>query len=477
MFLRQIFDSSLAQNAYLVGCQKTGEAVLFDPERDIDRYLRLAEDNDLRITAVAETHIHADFLSGAGELLETSDGVTAYLSDEGDADWKYEWARGHSDVRLLKDGDAFRVGNILITAVHTPGHTPEHMAFLIEDQGGGANQPMAMISGDFVFVGDVGRPDLLETAAGQAGAQEPSARRLFKSITAFADLPDFLQVLPAHGAGSSCGKALGAVPTSTVGYEKRFNSALLTALNDGEEAFVTSILSGQPEPPLYFARMKRDNKLGPAVLKRLPSPVKLQLSEIPTLLGVADNVFLDTRLNRNRFFESHLRGSLYTPLGGKFNTVAGSFVTEEQTIYLLLEREGDLDEAVRQLVRIGLDRIDGYALLDEVLESPACRDCVVSTESASTADLAALQRERPDAVILDVRTAAEHSDRLSPGSLNIAYTRLLDRIGEVPSGPTYLVHCGTGLRAAFAVSLLERLGRETVYLDEPVEALLEPPQA
>jgi hydroxyacylglutathione hydrolase len=266
------------------------------------------------------------------------------------------------------------------------------------------------------------------------------------------------------------------VPSSTVGYEKRFNSALLTALNDGEEAFVTSILTGQPEPPLYFARMKRDNKLGPAVLHGLPRPGKLQFSEIPTLLGATDNVFLDARLNRKAFFKSHLRGSLYVPLGGKFNTVAGSFVTEEQTIYLLLERESDLDEAVRQLVRVGLDRIGGYALLEEVLQNPLCRDCVVSTESASTADLAAQKQEHPDAVVLDVRTNAEHSDGLSPGSVNIAYTRLLDRIGEVPPGPTYLVHCGSGLRAAFAVSLLERLGRDVIYLDGPVEALLDPPQ-
>ncbi len=473
MFLRQIFDSSLAQNAYLIGCQKTGEAVLFDPERDIDRYLKLAQENDLRITAVAETHIHADFLSGARELLETSGGVTAYLSDEGDADWKYEWAKGRDDVRLLKNGDIFQVGNIRITALHTPGHTPEHLAFLIEDQGGGANEPMAMISGDFVFVGDVGRPDLLETAAGQAGAREPSARRLYKSITSFASLPDFVQVLPAHGAGSSCGKALGAVPSSTVGYEKRFNSALLTALNDGEEAFVASILSGQPEPPLYFARMKRDNKLGPAILHGLPEPEKIEASEIPALLGGADNVFLDTRLKRQAFFQKHLRGSLYVPLGGKFNTVAGSFVAESEMIYLLLETEAGLDEAVRQLVRVGLDRIVGYALLDEVLENDLCRECMVSTRSATTADLAALREELPDAVLLDVRTEAEHADGLSPGSVNVAYTRLLERLEEVPPGPTYLVHCGSGLRASFAAALLERSGRDVIFLDGPVEKLQE----
>lgn len=471
MFLRQIFDPSLAQYAYLVGCQKTGEAIVFDPERDIDRYLELADENGLRIAAVAETHIHADFLSGALEILERLPGVTAYLSDEGDADWKYEWAKERDDVRLLKDGDTFRIGRILVTAVHTPGHTPEHLSFLVEDQGGGADQPMAGITGDFVFVGDVGRPDLLETAAGQVGAQEPSAHVLFQSVKAFAQWPDYLQVLPAHGAGSACGKALGSVPWSTVGYEKRFNPALLTAFNEGEEAFVDWILHGQPEPPLYFARMKRDNKMGPALLGELPGPGKCPSSRIPALLAVGSNVFVDTRSARHAFFARHLRGSLYAPLKGGFNTVVGSFVSESESIYLLLERESDLEEAVRQLVRIGLDRIEGYALLNEVLEDAHCRDCVAETRSVTTADLAALVQKDPSAVVLDVRTAAEHAESHVPGSVNIAYTRLRDRMHEIPPGPTYLVHCGSGLRAAYATALLIRHGRDAIHLDGSADVL------
>ena len=246
MFLRQITDSALAQNAYLIGCQRTGEAVLIDPERDLDRYFKVAADNDLRITAVADTHIHADYLSGARELMERH-GVTGYLSEEGGPDWQFEWAKGHSNARFLKHRDVFRVGNIEFKALLTPGHTPEHMSFLVTDTGGGADEPMALLTGDFIFVGDVGRPDLLESAAGQAGVMERSARTLYASLRATADLPAHLQILPAHGAGSACGKALGAIPNSVLGYERKFNPAFREALTAGEDKFVSDILHGQPE--------------------------------------------------------------------------------------------------------------------------------------------------------------------------------------------------------------------------------------
>ena len=223
MFFRQVFDDTLAQYAYLIGCQRTGDAIVFDPQRDIDRYLDLAASEELRIVAVAETHIHADFLSGTREFAECF-GTRLYLSDEGGPDWRYEWAHGGSyDHVPLRDGARFAIGEIEFQALHTPGHTPEHMSFLVTDRGAGADEPMGLLSGDFVFVGDLGRPDLLETAARVSGAMTPAARRLYGSVRSFLDLPDYLQVWPAHGAGSSCGKALGAVPETTVGYERRFS--------------------------------------------------------------------------------------------------------------------------------------------------------------------------------------------------------------------------------------------------------------
>ncbi|HEX9660555.1 MAG TPA: MBL fold metallo-hydrolase, partial [Rhodothermales bacterium] len=365
MLFRQIFDPKLAQYAYLIGCQQTGEAILFDPERDIDRYVDLAEEEALRIVAVAETHIHADFLSGARELAERFR-VRVYLSDEGDEAWKYEWikeerkAGGRYDYVLLRDGDEFTVGNIRFTVLHTPGHTPEHLAYLVTDKGGGADEPMGIISGDFVFVGDLGRPDLLEQAAGLHGVQEPSARQLFRSLPRFTELGDYIQVWPAHGAGSTCGKSLGAVPQSTVGYEKRFNASLDAARN-GEEAFVGAILAGQPEPQMYFARMKRDNKLGAPVLGNLPSPRELSGSELIEAVRGGDSLIVDTRLDRPSFFARHVTGSLYAPFNKAFNTVIGSLVVDEGKPLILIIEAGDVDAAVRDLVRIGYDNVVAFA--------------------------------------------------------------------------------------------------------------------
>ena len=365
MLFRQIFDPKLAQYAYLIGCQQTKEALIIDPERDIDQYVELAEKEGLTIVAIAETHIHADFLSGGREFAERF-GVTLYLSDEGDENWKYEWVKQKKqdgtdyDYVLLKDGDSFTLGGIEIKAVHTPGHTPEHMSYLVYDRGAGATTPIGIATGDFVFVGDLGRPDLLEQAAGMHGVQEPSARQLFGSLPRFTDLQDYLQVWPAHGAGSTCGKALGAVPTTTVGYEKLYNASL-GAASGGEDAFVHAILSGQPEPQMYFARMKRDNKLGAPVLGALPQPRKLTASELKVMAEREDVLIVDTRLDRSSFMLKHIPGSLYAPINKTFNTVVGSLLVDETTPLVLIAEGDQVEEAVRDLVRIGYDNPIAYA--------------------------------------------------------------------------------------------------------------------
>ncbi len=294
MLLRQIFDPHLAQYAYLIGCQRTGEAIVIDPERDVERYRQIAEENDLQLVAVAETHIHADFVSGARALVETH-GAHGYLSAGGGPDWQSEWARGLANVTLLHDGDQFRVGNIRFDVLHTPGHTPEHICFLVTDEGGGANEPMALLSGDFLFVGDAGRPDLLETAAGIVGTRDEGAQQLHKSLQRLAKIPEHLQVLPAHGAGSACGKALGSVPTSTIGYERRYNPTLRLALDGSLADFTASILAGQPEPPLYFAEMKRVNRAGPALIAGPTQPRECSIEETAAGAERGKIVVVDTR--------------------------------------------------------------------------------------------------------------------------------------------------------------------------------------
>ncbi len=456
MLFRQISDPKLAQYAYLIGCQRTQEALLVDPERDIDRYLRLAEEEGLRITAVTETHIHADFLSGSRELAEHT-GAKLYLSDEGDADWKYGWVPdGDLDVTLLHHGDSFHVGNIEIKTLHTPGHTPEHLSFLVIDHGSGMNEPMGLISGDFVFVGDLGRPDLLESAAGVQGAMAPSAKQLYKSVQSFLELPDFLQIWPAHGAGSACGKALGAVPTSTVGYERMANSAIAAA-SKGEDYFVKAILEGQPEPPLYFARMKKLNKEGVPLLGELPMPWPLSLEEILELARDPNSVVVDTRLDRTAFMRGHVPSSLYSPLDKSFPTITGSYIQPDERIYLIVE-EDQIDDAVRNLVRIGLDKIEGFI-------SPRALEGAEGLESTPVIDFEDIEAH-PEAVVLDVRRAAEHAQGQIPAALNIAHTRLLDRLHELPKDADLLIHCVSGARAAAAAALLKRHGYKVTHIDD-----------
>ncbi len=462
MFMRMIYDEKLAQAAYLIGCQQTGEAVVIDPERDVDRYIDLAAENGLRIVATAETHIHADFVSGSRELAERV-GAKVYVSDEGDADWKYGWldkkiGGGTYEHQLLRDGDSFRIGKIELRAMHTPGHTPEHIVFLITDHGGGADAPIGMASGDFVFVGDLGRPDLLETAAGQVGQMEPSAQRLFRTVQKLGEVPDFVQVWPAHGAGSACGKALGAVPMSTIGYEKRFNPAILAA--GSEREFVDYILSGQPEPPLYFANMKRDNKVGPPVLGAVPTPDRITAAELAAL-DATRVAIVDTR-SWDAFRAGHIRGSLSFPLTRSFNTDAGSMVRDDEEIYLVVE-PARLDEAVRDLIRVGLDQIRGWCPPAEVEALGGTSDAI-RTVTEVTVDDAVRMAESGEVRVLDVRRATEFAAGHIPGAANIAHTRLAARMSEVPRDQRLLVNCRSGARSARAVAFLQRAGLEAINL-------------
>jgi hydroxyacylglutathione hydrolase len=457
MLFRLIYDDSLAQAAYLIGCQRTGEALLIDPERDIDRYLAIAHREKVRITAVTETHIHADFLSGVREVAEAT-GAKVYLSDCGPADWKYQWldqkaGGGRYNAQLLKDGDAFAIGNIQVRVIHTPGHTPEHICFEITDRGGGATEPMGIATGDFVFVGDVGRPDLLESAAGMKGAADSAAKQLFSSVRAFGKLPDYLQLWPGHGAGSACGKALGAVPQSTVGYEKRFNPAIRAAGTEAE--FLGYVLEGQPEPPLYFARMKRLNKSGPPVLGKLPKPAELSADQLRAIDARATAI-LDTR-PWSAFRAGHIRGTLHCPLNANFAAVAGSYVKEGEPIVLIAE-PASVEHAVRCLVRIGLDTIAGFATPASVAGMPLI--------PAPEIDVKTL-KERIDAggaAVLDVRRASEFAEGHIDGARNIAHTRLMARLEEVPKGKPILVHCQGGTRSAFATAMLERAGYDATNI-------------
>ncbi|MEN9847241.1 MAG: hypothetical protein RIS36_2388 [Pseudomonadota bacterium] len=461
MLLRQIFDPYLAQYAYLIGCQKTGEALVIDPERDIEQYIKLAADNNLRITAVAETHIHADFVSGGQEFAKDRS-VHLYLSAEGGPDWTYSWPGGRPNTHFVKDGHIFMVGNIRVEVVHTPGHTPEHISFLITDLGGGANEPIALATGDLLFVGDVGRPDLLESAAGMKNVMEPSARTLRESLAnRLAPYSDFLQILPAHGAGSACGKSLGAVPTTTLGYERRFNSPLKLAIQDGE-AFVKDILQGQPDPPLYFATMKRVNRDGITVTGKVPQPPHLTPDGFKKLASDFTVMILDTRENREEYDQGHFARSITAPLRTPFfSNAAGSFLDSHDKIALVVEDVEDAELATTQLYRIGLDNVVGWITSGEARTAGMLSERTARTTFASFDP----QEARRVGEIIDVRTTAEHQQGHIEGSHSRPYTRIKEHLATLPRNRPLFVHCASGKRASLAASFLRAHGCNAVRVD------------
>jgi len=359
MLLKYFYDQKLAHASYLVGCQKTKEAVIVDPGRDIEQYIEMADREGVEIMAVAGTHIHADHVSGARELADRV-GATLYVSDEGPTEWKYLFLDGYQH-QLVHDGDHFMIGNIKFDVLHTPGHTPESISFVLTDQGGGANQPMGIFTGDIVLVGSIGRPDLLEEAAGLMGTAEPRARDLFKSAERFKSMPDYLQVWPAHGAGSACGKGLGAIPSSTVGDEKLFNPSL--QFND-EEQFVKYILADQPEAPEYFAVMKRVNKEGPRVLGKGHHHSMLDVAKLPAAVESGNVVDLTPS---PEFAVGHVAGSINIPVG-MLAAWAGWLVDYDRPTYLICKPQ-QLEAAARILHKIGVEQIAGGFNVDEVRES------------------------------------------------------------------------------------------------------------
>ncbi|MGQ0561172.1 MAG: MBL fold metallo-hydrolase, partial [Gemmatimonadota bacterium] len=416
MLLRTIYDDKLAQAAYLVACQASGEAIVIDPNRDIEQYVRLARKEGLRIAHVTETHIHADFASGTRELARDT-GATMYLSGEGGADWSYGFAAADGAV-TLHDGDVFQVGRLRFQVMHTPGHTPEHISLLVTDTAV-TEQAMGVFTGDFVFVGDVGRPDLLEKAADVAGAMRAGARSLFRSIQTFKQLPDYLQVWPGHGAGSACGKALGAVPQSTVGYETRFSPAF--SFTD-EDAFAEFVLAGQPDPPRYFAHMKRINREGPPMLGELRVPVRLPDEQIDTLLASGATV-IDTR-SAPAFGRAHVAGTINIPYNRAFTNWAGSLIPYDRPFALIVDERtaSALHDIARDLALIALDDVAGY-FEESVVDRHAHQQTL---EPLTTNDVEQLLASG-GAYVVDVRTRAEWEAGHIPGVPNLPLQQLADR--------------------------------------------------
>lgn len=482
MIVKRFYDSQLAQASYLIGCGRTGSAVVIDPNRNIAQYIDAAASEGVAITHVTETHIHADFVSGSRELAANT-GATLYLSDEGDADWKYAFA-AESNATLLHDGDTFSVGNVVFTVLHTPGHTPEHISFLVTDTAA-ATDPIAIVSGDFVFVGDVGRPDLLEKAAKIEGTMDGAARLLFASLQRLSTLPDWLQIWPGHGAGSACGKGLSAVPQSTLGYERRFNWAFSIT---NEDDFVAAVLEGQPEPPTYFAEMKRINKFGPPNRVTTAPPVCTVNDLQWALRDPASAMVIDVRLSGD-YVRGHIPGTINIPSNKSLVTWAGWLVPYDRDLYLIVPHvdTDSIAEIVNSLALIGLDRITGVVDSGVVAEweqlvGPLEQSAEQTAAETATALAAGLVN------VIDVRAHTEWESGHIPGVPNIPVGHLLANARALPRDKPLVLQCQGGGRSAIAASLLqahgfsnvvnmtggigawEREGLPTVTGDEAVEA-------
>ena len=452
MFFQHVYDKSLAQASYFIGCQKAGVAAVIDPKRDVDTYLEIAKQNNMTITHIMETHIHADFLSGARELAALTGGKL-YLSDEGGEGWEYEF-----DHIGLKDGDTFMVGNLKMEVMHTPGHTPESISFLLTDTPA-SPEPVMFFTGDFVFVGDIGRPDLLEKAAGMTGTMNAGAEQMFKSIDRFSKLPDHIQVWPGHGAGSACGKALGAVPSSTVGYEKIRNWAFRFA-ND-EKGFTNFLLEDQPEPPKYFAMMKKLNKVDRPLLTSVPTLKELSNDAVLEAMGKGIKL-IDTR-NKADFAAGHIPGSINIQGNNSFATWAGWFLSYDEP-FMLLADESTHDDLVRKLMRIGLDNIMGFV--------PSTTGFVAAggeLNKTNIIDIDTLKSKLNDAnvQVVDLRGATEYKSGHIAGADHVFLGTLPKNLDRVSKEKEVIVLCQGGDRATIGYSLLENAGYTNILNYSP----------
>ncbi|GGB09157.1 MBL fold metallo-hydrolase [Macrococcus hajekii] len=422
MFFKSFFNEQLAQMSYLVGCQKTGEAIVIDPLRDLTPYFKTAEQEGLKITQVTETHIHADFASGLREMVNA--GAKGFVSGHGGKDWSYK----EVEAETVMDGDIIKVGNVKLQVMHTPGHTPESISFLLYDNG--SEVPMGIFTGDFIFVGDVGRPDLLEEAAGIKDTTEIGAREMFNSLRKVDELPDYIQIWPGHGAGSACGKSLGAVPVTTLGYERQNSWAFQY---DDERAFIKALTADQPEPPTYFSEMKRINRDG----------FELMHNDLVVPAEQIEGHTIDLR-DKEVFAENMSRG-INIPYNKKFLSFTGWYLDYSQDLQLIGDFE-TVQQAAHDLKMIGFDKVKTY-----IPDAAGPAYPQIEPTDFKELDYSAIN-------ILDVRTQKEWNESHIEEAEHLHFGKLMQE--EIPFNQEekIYVHCQSGVRSAIAMSVLNQKG-------------------
>lgn len=448
MFFHTVKSPGLALLSYMVGSQ--GECAVIDPRRDIDIYLQLARAEQLEITHIIETHIHADFVSGSRELAARTGakiyGGQVVNKTQGDYGFK---------IHTLKDGDTLKVGGLSLRALHTPGHSSEHMSFVLKGGGQGAEEEWALFSGDTLFAGEVGRPDL------EPGAEHRElAGMLFDSLhDKILKLDDSVEVYPGHGEGSPCGSSIGARDHTTIGYERQYNPRL--QIKDRQE-FVDSLLEElDAEPmPAYYSRLKVLNHRGPEVLGALGNVARLSPDEFEALAKEPDTLVLDTR-EIAAFAAAHIDGSLNIGIGGAFVVWAGRILTPDQSLLMVGDDADSVAEARAHLLRIGLD-IRGYLAGGIQAWFNAAKPFKSSGFMSVHQLKEKLSAGLGEAQLLDVRPRAEWESGHIEGATNLYVPDLNDGAGELDKSRPVITYCGSGFRASVAASILLAAGFERV---------------
>lgn len=438
MLIQSFFVPGLSHISYLLCGSKT--CAVIDPKRDIQIYLDTAKAMGLKITHILETHLHADFISGHMDLADKI-GAKIYAPKSGNCQF---------DHIALSEGDSFEIEDMELRVLDTPGHTPEHLVYVVVDHSRGED-PVALFSGDTLFVGDVGRPDLFP------GIARDLASKLYDSLQKLARLPDFCEVYPAHGAGSLCGRAMSAKRTSTLGYEKRYNYAFQ---EKDRNKFIELLTTDMPEAPDHFSRCSDINRKGPALVKDLPCLMPFDPVSFHQQSKEKNTIILDIR-PYEAFGGQHVPGAYHIDFGGNFSTFAGWVLPPDTDILLVSQSPSQSEEAVIQLRRVGLDRTIGY--LEEGMYEwgkaglPSEQVGQISVEKVN-------QRITGDSkvILLDVRAKREFLTGHIHGAINIPFPDLRKRFAELDRSIPILVICNTGHRSSIATSLLKQYGFKEV---------------
>jgi hydroxyacylglutathione hydrolase len=435
MLVQQFFVRGLAHSSYLLGGSRS--CAIIDPQRDVDDYIEAAAALDLKITHILETHLHADFISGHRDLAEKT-GAAIYAPKAGNCLFEHV---------ALADGDTFTIDAMRLSVLDTAGHTPEHISYVVVDTERGED-PVAVFCGDTLFVGDVGRPDLFP------GRAKELASRLYDNLHGkLMNLPDFCEVYPAHGAGSLCGRAMGAKRTSTIGYERKRNAAL--QIRD-KNAFIASLTTDMPAAPDHFSRCSATNGAGPALTSALPTAAPMTAETFAERARKTNAVVLDVR-PFDAFGGQHIPGAWNIDFNGNFATFAGWVLPVDSEILLVADNESVVRNATVWLRRVGLDAATGY-LEGGMISWNLAGYPTEHVEQISPQELHPLIASNEGVVLVDARSAQEFEQIHIPGSLNIPAPDLRHRHSELPKDKPVVIICGTGMRSSLAASILQRNG-------------------